>query len=473
VSFLQFLSILRARWKVAMLVLMLTVTATVVLSLVLPKKYTAAASIVLDVKPDPVNGIMMTGMQAPSYVATQVDILSSSQVAQRVVRALRMTENPEVRERWLEATEGQGSFEAWLAGGLQQNLTVKPSRESSVISVSFQANDPKTAALVTNAFIQGYLDTSLDLRVAPAREYTTFFDTRAKELRETFEKAQAKLSTFQREKGILASDERYDVEAARLNELSAQIVAMQALSAESLSRQAQVGRSGDQMSEVLNNSLVSGLKAEAARLQAKLSELESRLGERHPQVVEARANLDSTRQRIAAETQRVAGSVGVNNQIARQREAEIRAAFETQRQKLLKMRETRDELAGLQREVENAQKAYDGVQGRLQQTALESQATRTNVGVLNPATEPALPSSPKLVLNTVLSIVLGSMLAVGAVLLMELIDRRVRRAEDVVELLDLPVIGTMPKPLRVGATRAQMIPRRVLARLPQPGMRGA
>jgi succinoglycan biosynthesis transport protein ExoP len=472
-SVVQFLSVLRARWKTALWVLMLTVLATIAVSLIVPKKYTATASIVLEIKPDPVNGTMVSAMAAPGYVATQVDILSSDRVAQRVVRALKMTENAELRDVWLEATEGQGSFEAWIADNLQLALTVKPSRESSVITVEFKGSDPKGAAAIANAFVQAYLDTSLDLRVAPAREYTAFFDTRAKELRDTVEKAQTKLSTFQREKGILASDDRYDVEANRLNELSAQIVAMQALSAESLSRQAQAGRSGDQMSEVLNNSLVSGLKAEAARLQARLSELESRLGERHPQVVEARANLESTRQRIAAETSRVAGSVGVNNQIARQREAEIRSAFEQQRQKLLKMRETRDELAVLQRDVENAQKNYDSVLGRQQQTTLESQSTRTNVAILTPADVPAAPSSPRLVLNTVLAIVLGSMLAIGAVMLLELLDRRVRRAEDLVQLLDLPVIGIMPKPLRVGATRAQMIPRRVLARLPQPGMRGA
>jgi chain length determinant protein EpsF len=384
-----------------------------------------------------------------------------------------MTDSAEVRARWIEATDGQGSFEAWVARWLLSNLTVRPSRESSVISIEFNGNDPKTAALIANTFVQAYLDTSLDLRVAPAREYSMFFDSRAKELRETYEKAQAKLSAFQREKGILASDERLDVETARLNELSAQIVAMQALAADSSSRQAIAGRAGDQMQEVLASGLIASLKAETSRLEARLQELNSRLGENHPQVVETKAQLAEVRRRVGVETARVTGSVGVSNQINRQREAEIRAAFEAQRVKLLRMRETRDELSILQRDVETAQKAYDSVQGRLTQTNLESQTTRTNVGVLNPAVEPSQPSSPRIVLNTMLAVVLGSMLALAAVFLMEMIDRRVRRAEDVVQLLDLPVIGTMPRPLRLNATRAQLIPRRVLARLPQAGARGA
>jgi chain length determinant protein EpsF len=468
-SFLQFFTVLRARWKFALLVLLITVATTVGISLVVPKKFTASTSIVVDVKPDPVAGIMSTGMQAAALIATQVDIINSDSVALRVVRALRMTDSAETRQRWLDATDGQGSFEYWLATGLKQGLTVKPSRESTLITIDFKGSDPRSAAAIANAFVQAYLDTSLDLRVAPAREYSAFFDTRSKEARESLEKSQAKLSQFQREKGILASDERMDVETARLNELSAQVAAMQALSADTMSRQAQVGRSGDSMQEVLQNGLVSSLKAETSRLEARLGELNSRLGDNHPQVVEAKANLAEVRRRIESETRRVTGSVGVANQISRQREAETRAAFEAQRVKLLRLKETRDDLAVLQRDVEAAQRAYDAVVGRLQQTSLESQTTRTNVGVLNKAIEPAEPSSPRLLLNTLLSIALGGVLAIGAVMLLEMIDRRIRRLDDVVELLDLPVIGIMPKPLQGSSTRAQMIPRRVLARLPQTG----
>lgn len=470
-SFLQFSAILRARWITALLVLLLTVVTTVAVSLVLPKRYTATASIVLEIKPDPVAGMMFAGMTAPGYIATQVDILSSDRVAQRVVRTLRLIENADVRQEWLDAMSGRGSFEAWIASNLRRELTVKPSRESSVIVVEYRAKDPHAAATIANAFVQAYLDTSVDLRVNPAREYSAFFDTRAKELREAYELAQAKLSAFQKERGILTSDERQDVESARLNDLSAQLVAMQSLAADSSSRQVQANRTADQMPEVLGNQFVSGLKAEASRLEARLQELNARLGDAHPQVIETKANLAEVKRRVETETRRVGSSVAVSNTINRQREAEVRALFEAQRVKLTRMKEKRDEQAVLQRDVESAQRAYESVLGRLTQASLEGQATRTNVGVLTLAAEPSDPSSPRIMLNIVVAIVLGAMLAVGAVMWLEMSDRRVRRAEDVVQLLDLPVIGMLPRPVRAGLTRAQLIPRRVLARLPA-GSRG-
>jgi uncharacterized protein involved in exopolysaccharide biosynthesis len=173
----------------------------------------------------------------------------------------------------------------------------------------------------------------------------------------------------------------------------------------------------------------------------------------------------------------VSGSVAVGNTVNRSREAEVRALLEAQRNKLLKLRGQRDEVAVLQRDVEAAQKAYDGVVQRLNQTSLESQTTATNVSVLTPAVPPAEPSSPKILLNTLFSIVIGIALAIVAAFSMEWFDRRVRTSEDVVGALDLPMLGVLPPPqarrLQGAGARGAMIPRRVLARLPQQQPRGA
>ena len=120
----------------------------------------------------------------------------------------------------------------------------------------------------------------------------------------------------------------------------------------------------------------------------------------------------------------------------------------------------------LQRDVENAQRAYDNVQLRLTQTSLESQTTQSNVNVLTQATPPLQPSSPKLLLNTLLSVFLGLLLAVVTALLLEFYDRRVRSPIDVVQALGLPVIGVLPRPggrAWLGGSRAQTMQQRLMA----------
>lgn len=471
-NFLQFLSILRARWLAMTLVVALLVASALGISLVLPKQFTATASVVVDFKPDPVSAVVYGGMASPAFIATQVDIIRSERVALRVVRNLRLTENPQVQAQWRAATEGQGSIEQWLIRLFQRQVDVVPARESSVIALSYKAPDPRFAAALANAFVQAYIDTALELRVDPARQYASFFETRSKEAREAVEKAQARLSAFQREHGIVASDERLDIESSRLNELSSQLTALQAIAAESTSRQAAAqGTQGDRLQEVLNNTLIGQLKGDLSRGEARLQELSTRLGDNHPQVVEIRASLAELRSRLDAETRKLTGSVSVSNTINRQREGEVRAALEAQRAKVLKLKATRDEGLILQREVENAQRAYDAITARLTQTSLESQTTQANVNVLTQAEPPIEPSSPRLVLNLLAALFGGLLLAVVVALLLELRDRRVRTVHDLGLMLDVPVIGVMPRPNTrrpVRALAGTPIRQRLLAPLPRP-----
>jgi polysaccharide biosynthesis transport protein len=445
-SFPQFLAILRARKKAALIAFGLVVLAAVALSLLLPKKYKAEASVVIDAKPDPISALSNVSTGLPNFIATQLDVMTSDRVALRVIRDLKLAEVPTLREQW-QSDGGQSTMEQYLIELLQQGLEVKPSRESNVITVAYKSPDPRFSAALANAFVQAYIATTLELRVDPAQNFRRFFDTQTKEAREAYEKAQARLSAYQQEKGIIATDERLDVENARLNELSSQLTQLQAISAESRSRQGQAqGSRADQLAEVLNNPLISGLKADLSRNEARLKELTSKLGDAHPQVVELKANIGELRTRIDAETRRVTSGVGVSNSINQSREAQIRSGLEAQRAKVLQLKAVRDEGMLLQREVDNAQRTYDMLTARLNQTALEAQSNQSFATSLTVAQPPAEAYSPKLLRNVLVSIFAGLVLAIAVVMTIEKFDRRARSSEDLAIGLGLPVLGILPKP---------------------------
>ena len=111
-NFVQFLAILRARYKLAIGVFASVVVLALVLSLVWPKSYTATASVVIDSsKPDPLAAVLYAGGVNPSMVQTQIDVIQSDRVAFKVVRNLKLADNPQIREQWQAATQGEGSIE--------------------------------------------------------------------------------------------------------------------------------------------------------------------------------------------------------------------------------------------------------------------------------------------------------------------------------------------------------------------------
>ncbi len=433
-NFTQFLLILKARWLVAVLALGVTVATTLVVSLVLPKNYTATVSLVVDSKSkDPVTG----------YLATQVDIIQSRNVALKVVDGLKLTEIASVREDFQESTEGQGDIRYWMADLLLKKLDVKPSRESSVIEVKFSGTDPRFAAIVANGFAQGYIQTNLDLRVEPARQTNNWYEEQVKQLRAKLETAHNALTEYQRSKGLVVGDERsIDVETARLAELSSQLVAAQSQTYDSASRQSQ---SGNALAEVEQNPLIQGLKRDLAVGETKLTELAQKVGRNHPQYLRAQAEVESLKSKLDAEMKVTTRSVGTTAKVARTREADIRAALAAQKSRVMALKKQRDEAAVLIRDVENAQRLYDTALQRSGQSRLESLTTQTDIAVLNPAVPPIEPSSPKILLNTLLAVFLGTLLGVGLAFLMEMIDRRVRSAEDLEAGLDIPVLGELAR----------------------------
>ena len=438
----QFLLILRARYRVALLAFALTVATTVVVSLVLPKQYTAGAAVVVDVKsPDQVTGMVLQGMMAPGYMATQIDIINSDRVAKAVVRKLKMDTNPAVQAQWQEDTQGKGQLIDWLANLLQKKLDVKPSRESNVININYTGTDPDFAAAVANAFAQAYMDVNLDLRLAPARQYAAFFEEQTKAAREKLEAAQSALSTYQQENGITSADERMDFETAKLNETSSQLTGVQGQTTDSQSKR-QNARP-DTIAEVIQSPLINSLKADVARAEAKLNESNVNLGKNHPQTQRTESELATLRAQLESETRKITSSVETTYQVGKQREQQLQGALASQKARVLILNKQRDELNVLRRDIESAQRSFEVVSQRASQTNIESQTNQTNIAVLNPATAPADPSKPKVLLNILVSIFLGTLLGVGLALMLELSNRRVRSAEDLVEALEIPLLGAI------------------------------
>jgi polysaccharide biosynthesis transport protein len=460
--------VLLARWKFALSAFMLAAMIGVTFAYYIPKSYTSTATVVVDAKTDPVAGVAQ--IMTPNFLTTQLEIIKSSRVGNRVIKQLKLDQNEALRSQYV-ASKIQATFDEWLSGLLQKALITEVGRGSNVIKISYTSADANFSALMANAFVRSYLATVLEMRVEPAKQYAEFFDERSKGLREAVEKAQTKLSVYQKEKGIIGSDERSDLENSKLNELSQQLLQAQSASIDASSKQTQAQLASDRSQEVLSNGLINSFKVDLAKQETRLQELSSKFGDAHPQVVETKVSIADIRSKIESETKRITGASAVVTSISRQRESEIRSALDAQRSKVLKLKEVRDDLTVLQRDLENSQKVYDNVQQRLNQSTLESQNQQSNVSVLSKA-EVSNESSNQIFLKNATKALAGAFgFGLFIAFLVEFFDKRVRVQDDIVESIDLPIIGVMPKPDKsgfFGRSKPTPLQRRLLRQLPRP-----
>ena len=455
-SLAQIIVVLKARlWLIAAIWFAL-VAVVATLSLVLPKHYSAAVSLVVDAKAaDPVTGALLPVQMLPGYLPTQIDIIRSHSVALKVVDRLHLADLTEVREQFHADTGGAGTIRDWLADQLLDKLDARPSRESNVVEVSYSSADPQAAAAIANAFAEAYIRTSLELKVDPARQQAGWFDEQVAELRKALEGAQQRLSQYQSEHKILASDaERLDLENVKLAELSSQLVAAQNAMYAASTRRSQMGNAAqhdkvDEMPDILANPLVQNLKAELVRSEAKLADIGGRYGTNHPLYVGAVAERDSLLRKLTIEMSTAKGSINQAAAIADRQVGALQSAVEQQKARVLELNQQRDKLAILTRDVESARTAYDAVMGRKAHVRLESEINQTDIAVLNPAIPPLRPVFPMLALNLVLAVVLGLLVGAAVALLVELADRRLRLPADLAGELDIAVLAVLQRQPRI------------------------
>ena len=167
-----------------------------------------------------------------------------------------------------------------------------PSRESSVVDISFSGNSPQFAAQVANAFAEQYQYASVGLKTEPMKKAASYFGEQTRQLRDNVETAQSRLSKYQQEKGIVSLDSnRVDIELSRLNDLSAQLVAAQSAVMEAASRQQVATGSSSASPDVANNPLIQNLRISLAGAEGRFAETAQRLARNHPQYQSAQAEL--------------------------------------------------------------------------------------------------------------------------------------------------------------------------------------
>ena len=339
---------------------------------------------------------------------------------------------------------GKGDLVGWIAEGLQKRIAAAPSKESDVIGISATWRDPKGAAALANAWAQAYIDTNIELKVDSAKQYAAWFNEQSRSLRADLEAKEKKLSDYQNSAGIVG-DDKFDVENARLQDLSTQLVAVETQRQQTQSRQRQARTDAESLPEVLQSPVIANLKASLAAAEAKRRDMATNYGKNYPDYKDIESEIAGIQSRIAQESDRIAASLGGNAQVDVRREEDLRAAVEAQKRRILDLKQQHDQVSDLQNDVAMAQKNLDAVSVRLAQSSLESQAQQTNVEMLAPATIPGDASSPKLTLNLIFGLFVGGICGIGAALLRELSDRRVRESDELVALLGVPLLGRIPE----------------------------
>ena len=274
----------------------------------LTPRYTATTRVMLNTPQSPLLDLSAIVSGLPTDVETEIQVIRSRGLALKTIEQLKLDQVPEFNpllrtskgpvqflgldsllpEKWLLVLDGTADAVKFGENGESQipavidaflsRLNVRTIGRSRVMQIDFQAEDPKTAALVVNTLADFYIVAQLEAKFEATQRANNWLNDRLSELRQKLEASENAVETFKAELGVL---EGKDITLAQqqVSELSTQLVLASARRAESDSRVRQVeaalssGIGFESINEVMQSSLVTRLREQEANVEREAAGL--------------------------------------------------------------------------------------------------------------------------------------------------------------------------------------------------------
>jgi uncharacterized protein involved in exopolysaccharide biosynthesis len=433
-SIIQFLRILIARRWIILATLLTCTIVAVGVARTLPARYPARARVLMDsFKPDPVTGTMIQTNALRTFTRTQIELIKDYRVAGDVADKLGLTSNPDLVAAFQSETGGAGNLRRWIAERITENTNVGLVENSNILEITYEASNPEIARRTVNALREAYVENSLRFRTDSAGRTADWYLEQAEKAKRTLETAEAAKTKFEEENGIVITAGG-EAETVKLAGLQSALVA--ARSGEGAQQFAATTRA-------TNSAVVDQLKVQLATLNDQIEQAAERLGTQHPTyktAIARKAQLEAQIRREEGEA-RTAGAQQLGS--SKQSIAMLERAYEEQRAKVFAMKDKLDRLVAMQREIELRRAQYEQAARRTAELRLESNINDSGLVILGDAITTDAPSFPNWPQIIALSVGMGLGLGLVVALLVELVNRRVRGAEDLVTAAKVPVLAVI------------------------------
>ncbi len=415
------LDIVRDRSKLFLALVLAVLIATLVVTLRTPPLYMATATVLIDTRSQRLldSQAVLAGLPADAAtVDTEVELLRSRQLADRVVRALRLDEDAEFDATGREFSPGEVAslrrHEA-VVDAVQRRLEISRVGLTYVMNIGFNSSDPEKAARIANAFAETYLRDQQEAKLDATRQANGWLGERLDALRAEVIEGETAVERYRSANGLMSASGATLTEQ-EISGYNTQLATVRAQQAEDEARlstaRAQLadGSTGDDVGEALQSTVVQQLRTRRAEVSGRVADLTSRYGPRHPDRQRAEGELADVDAQIQAEIVRIVSNLEARVQVARQRTASMQASLGGARRTLALNNSAGVRLNELERNAEASRTLYQALLDRYKQTTSQAGLATSDARIVSRATVPVDPTSPDIGVN----LMLGLILALGA-----------------------------------------------------------
>ena len=475
--------VLRRKWLILTMVVASFLTALLV-SLIQSPLYKATGKIELALQSPRVTKFEdMTGfgnqLHIHEFMQTQLKLLQSETLADRVIDKLQMQHDPEsinsskkggpiakisnperqsVTDSDAHTPDANGSVEATQTEDLKlsrlrlrqsieddfaKNFEVKPERDTTIFSLAFTSKDPKLSRDVVNTLIEEYISWQVDKKIDAAVVAKQHLEKQIELARTGLESAETNLNRFARKEGIVSLNSQLNLVYSQLEEANKAYAAAQT---ERMDKEAVYKKAsqGGAIPAIEDSPLIQRLRADYATAAASYKESSVTFKDDYPKLQNLKAKVQDIQRQIKFEEDRVLQSIRNSYLTATMKEAALKKDTDEKKALALGLNDQLSQYKTLEREVETSKQIHQSLLERFKEIDAKVGTELGNIEVVDYAKLPLKPYAPKTARNTFFAALIGMVLGLGLAFLLEYLDNTIKRIQELSERFHLPVLGILP-----------------------------
>lgn len=428
------------------LVVITSVLVALLVSLRLPRIY--ESTVVIDVDRNLPTGVVgeaatvVPAQDINQFLTTQVKLVQSDSVLRPVVQEFDLLRRPEE----YGATDRE-TIQRILGSPIKlRQLKVKHPPNTFLIEISYRSTDPELAAQVANAIAQSYLQRTYEMRYRAAEGLARYMEKQIEELRAKMERSSNALAAYEKELGIIDSEQRTGMLAARLLELNTAYTRAQAERIQKEAAYEAIRQGGiDALASMLGGAPYQRLWETYNEARKRFAEIRAHFGPNHPEYKISESQLAELERQLEEARQQALHNAEVAYRQALEQERRLGETLRETKAEFDRLNARSFEYQTLKREAEGDKQLYDELMRRIKEATINASFQNAAVRIADPARPANRPVLPNIPLNVGLAFLISALVAVGVVLVWDRLDNSVRDPEQVMATLGVPVIGSLPE----------------------------
>jgi len=417
--------------------------------------------------------LVASELQTREYYETQVDLLGSQPLAERVIDKMRLKEHPVVRQ--IVFNEGEKNFFstnikallAWLRGRetpgktslitqetlnhqkllklFKNNLSVLSKRNAMLIDLTFTSSDRKLSQNIINTLADEFVSWKMEKKMESSKLARTFLMKQIERAKITLEKSEEQLNVFSQNSGIVSLDSKLNSVYSQLEKLNQGLADAdnELVAKEALYHQAQTCDPAN-LPQVQASNVIGDLKADYARLRSEYEFLSVTFHDDYPQVKALKARMNSIFGRIHTEERRIFEVLKNDYQTALKRKQTMQERLKRQKLLALDLNERATQYKIMLREVDTNKAIYQSLLERTKEIESMVGISASNIQIVQQASMPIFPFKPKVLLNLLLAVAIGLFLGVGGAFVQEYYADAITDPDQISERFQIPILGVVP-----------------------------